>query len=78
MIYRHLGRTGLKVLYCLSSLLGSADCDAHVYVIFSDEDFMSLVLGKDVRKIASCPQVSVLSYGAWVTFGNQIGVPGMI
>ena len=23
-------------------------------------------------------QVSVLSYGAWVTFGNQIGVPGMI
>ena len=45
MIYRHLGKTGLKVDDCTSAHEQFVEFDVHVYVILTDCDFISLSHG---------------------------------
>lgn len=70
MEYRRLGRTGLKVMHGCQSAAHTTPGPQHSGAA------AAAVTGPITVSPPLLPsQVSVLSYGAWVSLGYQIGVP---
>ena len=71
MIYRNLGRTGIKVGWRGGGQGESGDKAQDA----ADDAGGRCPTHQPQPSLSSLrPQVSILSYGAWVTFGSQVGV----